>query len=250
MSSLLRQTGAGWAALAFCVTVCHAAAVPQGRWEGEVQIPGAPIRLVVDLAQDEASKWTGSVIIPGLGVKGAPLGELVITDSAISFTLSGILGEAAAAPPRIKARLVDGGTMTGEFEQAGNTATFALSRTGPAQVELAPKSTAVASELEGAWSGRFEFNGYPRQVTLKLSNHPQSGATAELVIVGKKTNRVPVDLVVQNEQFLKIESGQAGITFEGRWLAQASEIRGSIQMGPFEVPLTLRRSSSATGKRS
>jgi len=250
MSSLLRRTVAGCVPFVFCSTLCHAAPPVQGRWEGQVQIPGAPLTLIVDLARNGASAWTGSVIIPGLGIKGAPVGDISVTESRVSFALSGAMKAGGAAPPRITVHSVREGVMAGDFEQAGNTATLTLTRTGPAHVEPAPKSTVVAGELEGAWSGRFELGGYPRDVTLTLSNHTQSGATAELVIVGKRTTQVPVDLVVQDAQFLKIESGQMGITFEGRWSAKASEIQGSLQMGPFEVPLVLHQGTPTTGGKS
>ncbi len=249
LSPVLRRASALLVPLAVFVTLCHAAP-PQGRWEGEVQIPGAPMRLVVDLAQDETSTWAGSVIVPGLGVKGAELGDIVVSDSNIAFALAGALHGPAQGPPRVNAHLTDADTMAGDFGQAGNTAPFTLNRTGPAQVESARKSTAVSHEFEGTWSGRFDFNGSPRQVTLTVVNRTQQGASAEFVIVGKKTTRVPVDLVVQDRNFLQIESHQTGISLEGEWHSQASEIRGTVQMGPLEMPLVLRRSIATTGGKS
>lgn len=43
-----------------------------GRWEGSMQIPGSAYDLIVDLDQPNGKDWIGSIIIPGLGVKGAP----------------------------------------------------------------------------------------------------------------------------------------------------------------------------------
>jgi hypothetical protein len=188
--------------------------------------------------------------MPGLGIKGAALSDIKVRYSDLTATLSGALRAGGASPPHIKVHMTDAGDLKGEFEQGGNSAPLTLRLTGDAQVELGPKSTVVADELEGAWNGRFEFDGYPREVTLTLSNHPKTVATAELVIVGKRTTQVPIDLVVQDAQFLKIESGPAGITFEGRWSAQAREIQGSIQMGPFEVPLVLRHAIPTKGGNS
>jgi hypothetical protein len=247
---VLGRAGAFLVPLAFSVTLCHAAPSVQGRWEGEVQIPGAPMKLIVDLAQDETSTWAGSVIVPGLGVKGAALGDIVVTDSSIAFALAAALHGPADGPPRIRAHLIDADTMAGDFGQAGNTAPLTLNRTGPAQVEPAPRSTTVTREFEGAWSGTFDFDGHPRQVTLTLINRAQQGASAEFVIVGKRTTQVPVDLVVQDKNFLKIESHQTGISFEGQWRAQAGEIQGSVQTGALEVPLVLRRSAATNGRKS
>jgi len=71
-----------------------------------------------------------------------------------------------------------------------------------------------------------------------------------LQIAGKRINKVPVDRVVQDAQFLRIEAPRDAVTFEGRWRAEAGEIQGSIQVGPFEVPLVLRHSSPTTGGKS
>jgi hypothetical protein len=244
------RAGALLVPLALFMTLCHAASSVQGRWEGDVQIPGAPMKLVVDLAQDQTSTWAGSVIVPGLGVKGAALDDIVVSDSSIAFALAGALHGPAEGPPRVKAHMIDADTMAGDFGQAGNTAALTLNRTGPAQVEPAPRSTTVTHELEGAWSGTFDFDGHPRQVTLTLTNRAEQGASAEFVIVGKRTTQVPVDLVVQDRNFLKIESHQTGISFEGQWRTQAGEIQGSVQMGALEVPLVLRRSVATNDRKS
>ena len=111
MSSLLRRTGAGCVPFVFCSTLCHAAPPVQGRWEGQVQIPGAPLTLIVDLARNGASAWTGSVIIPGLGIKGAPLGDISVTESRVSFALSGAMKAGGAAPPRITVHSVREGVV-------------------------------------------------------------------------------------------------------------------------------------------
>ena len=135
--------------------------------------------------------------------------------------------------------------MTGEMRQGGNAAPLALVKQGPAQVDLPPRSTPVARELEAQWTGEFELGGYLRQVTITLENHA-GGASAKLVIVGKRVNDIPVDLVVQQGPVLRVESQAGGIVFEGRLRNGADEIRGAIEMGSIELPLTLRRATKAT----
>src|SRR5947209_2828688 len=60
--------------------------------EGVIQIPGSPLRLVVDLAQDAAGQWTGSAIFPDLGIKGTPLAEIAADSSRVAFEIKGVLG--------------------------------------------------------------------------------------------------------------------------------------------------------------
>jgi hypothetical protein len=214
-----------------------------GRWEGTVQIPGRQLTLIVDLAAGSSGGgWQGSIIIPGLGLKGAPLSDITSSGSDIIFSMKAALADPSAGPAKFKARFVGDGKLAGDFVQAGNTAPFALQKTGPPQVEIPPRSTPIAKEIEGEWKGGYELLGYPRKVTIKLQNRGPEGATAEFVIVGRKENKLPVDRVVQQGEFVTVDSHEIGLSFEGR--ARKDEIQGTISQGPLEIPVTLRRSSN------
>ena len=225
-----------------CPTLtCEAADTAAGRWEGSIQIPGSEFPLIIDLDQFTGKDWAGSIIIPGLDVKGAPLTDLSIGDSGISFTIKAALASERTGQAKFKGRVTSAGQLTGDFLQAGNKAPCVLQKTGPPQVELPRKSTAISQELEGEWKGDYEMGGYPRHVTLKLTNHKPDGASAQLVIVGKKTNNAPIELVTEESGFLTIKSPEFGITYEGRFRKEAGEINGIFTLGPFELPLVLRR---------
>jgi hypothetical protein len=223
-----------------------AARPPEGRWEGRVEIPGNALPLVVDFAEGKAGGWAGSIVIPGLGIKGTTLSNLVVTDRDVSFDLGNVLASPTQGPAKFNAQLAGADRMTGEMRQAGNIATFTLTKRGPAQVESPPQSTPVARELEAQWVGEFELGGYPRQVTITLENRAGAAATAKLVIVGKRVNDLPVDLVVQQGRLLRVESQTTQVVFEGQVLADGSEIRGAIELGSIELPLTLRRVKRAS----
>src|SRR5215471_3766087 len=63
---------------------------PEGRWQGQIDIPGRALQVVVDLATDGGA-WTGSIIIPGLGIKGAPLSKVAATSTDVAFDIATIL---------------------------------------------------------------------------------------------------------------------------------------------------------------
>lgn len=207
-----------------------------GRWEGQVRIPDKELTLIVDIASSEIGSWAGSVIIPGFSVKGAALSDIAVKDSDVSFAIKSGQFEATC-----QGHLNADGMLAGDFKQAGNTAPFTLRKTGPAEVELPAKSTAVMKELEGEWNGEYEMFGYPRKVTFKLANRAHEGATAEFVIVGKKVNNLPVDLVTNEGEMLTIDSHATGISYEGRFNKSANEIKGTFIQGPIELPLVLRK---------
>jgi len=235
-------------ALIACLVAAHtcvAADEIAGRWAGSVQIPEFPLQIVVDLDHDAAGAWIGSIIVPVLNIKGAQLTDIVVGDADVSFSLKGVLTDPQAGPAKVHAHLDTTGSMAGNFTQAGNSTTFSLKRTGSAQVDLPVRSTAVSGEFAGKWVGEYELMGYARHVTLTLTNHESAAASAEFIIVGKKVNNLPVDLVTQDGAFLRIESHEIGINFEGRFRKDTGDIGGTYEQGPFELPLVLHRE---TGK--
>jgi hypothetical protein len=201
--------------------------------------------MVVDLARTSAGAWTGSIVLPGLGIKGVPLSNLVVTGDQVSFDLGNVLSTPLGAA-QFNVQAVTADRMTGEMRQAGNVAKLALAKRGPAQVDAPPQSTPVGRELEAQWEGEFELGGYPRKVTIALENHAEAGATAKLVIVGRRVNEIPVDLVVQQGTLLRVESQATQIVYEGRVRESADQIRGTIELGSIELPLTLRRTKKAS----
>jgi len=219
----------------------QAAESAAGRWEGSAQIPGGELKLVIDLSQDSGKGWIGSIIVPGFGVKGAPLTDITVKDSEVAFTLKGALGNERAGQAKLKAHLTADSHLAGDFLQGGNSAPFVLGKTGPPQVELPPRNTAVSKELEGEWKGEYELTGYTRHVTMKFANRGVDGASVECVIIGKKTNNVPVSLVTQEGDFLSLKSDEFGITYEGRFRNETGEIKGTFTQGPFELPLVMHR---------
>jgi hypothetical protein len=202
--------------------------------------------VIVDLAPGGAGAWSGSVILPGLGIKGAPLSNVVASERDASFDLGNLLATPGDGPARFKTHLEAGGTMAGEMIQGGNTATVSLRRTGAAQVDAARRSTPVERALEDRWIGEFELGGYARHVTITLENHPDAAATATFVVVGKQTRNLPVDLVIEEGRSLRIESGSTRIAFEGRLFEESDELKGTIQLGSLELPLLLHRSPRRT----
>jgi hypothetical protein len=211
---------------------CRAEDLISGRWEGNARIPGDELTVVLDLAQDNGA-WVGSIIIPGLGVKGTQLTDIKVELPDVNFGVKGPLGI------KLNLRLLDANKkLAGNFEQAGNRAPATLQKTGPPQVEYPPRSTPVVKELEGEWKGDYEMLGYTRHVSIKFANRP-NGATADFVIAGRKHNVLPVDLITQEGDLVTVDSHEMGFSFEGR--LRDGKLTGAIRQSAMETPLILLR---------
>ena len=104
-----------------------------GHWEGQIDIPGQPITVKVDLAIND-SDWSGTIDIPTQGAKGLPLSDIHVVEEdgslQVNFSIRGVPGN-----PTFDGQLQDG-AISGTFSQAGATFGFQLSRErvkGPAR---------------------------------------------------------------------------------------------------------------------
>ncbi|MGM9487435.1 hypothetical protein ACS5PM_08820 [Ideonella sp. YS5] len=244
---------AAWSVMA----ACAAPASPAGRWEGEARIPGAPLPIVLDLSPSAAGGWTGSVTLPGRGVKGAALEDLRVgADGAVQAGLANALGgPPSELPTQLALRMLPDGRLEGDFRQGGHSATASLRRSGEAQVDSPPPRAPLPPALAGTWRGRYELGGVPREVTLTLSPPPAGAdpATApagELLIVGKRRSQLVVDRVAASERFVTLEASAAGLRLEGRWDGAAGTFDGLVLQGPFEAAVKLQRVGPAAAGAS
>jgi hypothetical protein len=215
--------------------IAFASEPPAGRWEGAVRLPGREIKVVIDLAQDSRGQWVGSAIVPGFGVKGAPLTDVAVKDSSVSFGIKNALGN-----PKFEGHLASNGELTGEYKQAGNSAPFTLQSAGAAQVELPPVSTPISKELEGEWKGEMSVGGNRFRITITLAKRGDGLATGQFVLTGKHDNKFPIDVVTQEGEMLTVEMSEPGITYEGRYIQDQNEINGAFRQEGIEIPLILR----------
>jgi hypothetical protein len=220
-----------------------------GRWEGVADIPGEPLQLIVDIARDARGTWAGSVILPQRGVKGAPLDAVAVSDTGLRFALASAFRGPPESSPGVVLGWQPDGTLAGTLALGGRTTTVSLHRSGAPQVDFPPAGTAISAALEGTWRGRYELGGYAREVTLTLANRAPDQAAGQLVIVGKRTTTLDVDLVVQGREFITLRSSAADFRIEGRFVAAEGTIEGAIVQGAFDAPIVLRR-QAATGEKA
>jgi len=219
----------------------RAATDPAGRWEGAADVPGQPLRLVLDLDRDAQGRWAGSAILPGRGVKGAAVDGLAVSGCDVRLGLAAAFPGGETLQPRLALACQADGTLAGTFSLGGRSAPVSLRRSGPAQVDRPPTGSPITSALAGTWTGRYELGGFPREVTLTLANGPGGTGGGQLVIVGKRTTTLQVDQVVQGREFVTLRASSAGFSIEGRFAPQDGVIDGAVSQGPFEAAIVLHR---------
>lgn len=209
-----------------------------GRWEGTIQTPASPIPIVLDIGKSEAGGWVGSAIFPGFGVKGAPLKDLSVDGSAVVFTVKDAMGE-----PKIVAQVAEDGTLSGKYEQAGNSLHLSLKRVGEAQVDFPRLSTAIQKELEGDWQSLLDMGAFKMRLGLKLANGEKGPATGQLILLDSGNHTTAVELITQDGDNLELTIPAVNFGYEGRFNKASDELRGVLRAGSLEFPLVWRRSA-------
>ncbi len=219
----------------------RAASDPSGRWEGVADIPGQPLRLVIDLDRDAQGRWAGSAILPGRSVKGVAVDGLAVAGCDVRLGLAAAFPGGGAMQPTLALACQGEGALAGTFTLGGHAAPVSLHRSGPAQVDRPPAGRPITAALAGRWTGRYELGGFAREVTLTLANGADGSGGGQLVIVGKRTSTLQVDQVTQGREFVTVRASAANFVIEGRLAAQEGVIDGAMSQGPYEARLVLRR---------
>jgi hypothetical protein len=87
--------------------------VPEGRWQGVIEIPGRPLRMTLDLAPDTSGQWHGSVTVPALGLAGVSVKDVVVTSAGVSFALTGAFDSSRFGTARVEARFDSSAALAG-----------------------------------------------------------------------------------------------------------------------------------------
>lgn len=107
------------------LSASHAENRVTGHWEGQIEIPGQPIAVKIDITINDGD-WTGTIDIPTQGAKGLPLSDIHVEENdegvQVKFSIRGVPGN-----PTFDGKLQDG-AISGTFTQGGATFSFRLSR--------------------------------------------------------------------------------------------------------------------------
>ena len=112
-------------AIVIGLSVSYAEDRVSGHWEGQIEIPGQPIAVKIDLTINDGA-WSGTIDIPAQGAEDLPLSDILVVAAEeglhVKFSIRGIPGN-----PTFDGKLQDG-AISGRFSQGGATFDFRLSR--------------------------------------------------------------------------------------------------------------------------
>lgn len=108
----------------------------EGAWNGEIEVPGMPLKTTVRLSRVEGDEWSGQIDIPQQGAKAVALTDVTIAPPNVTFRIAGIPGE-----PTFRLVLSeDSQSLSGTLTQGGGSIPVTLRRgEAPAVAKAAPR---------------------------------------------------------------------------------------------------------------
>jgi hypothetical protein len=211
---------------------------PSGHWEGAIEAGGMAVRVVIDLTKNSNGELAGTFGQPSEQLTGLPLAHFVIDGRSVSFQIKGGGPGERAFNGTLAA---DGTSMTGDFSsQKAGTVPFALTRTGDPRMEAAPRSPAIAKELEGAWNGTLDLGGIPLRLILTIANQPDGTAIGTFLSVDEGLE-IPITTITQKASSVTIDVKAVHSSYTGALNAEGTELAGTFTQGAGAVPVTFRR---------
>lgn len=216
---------------------------PAGHWEGTITLPGTSLAIRVDL-EKSADAWSGTIDIPPQGLRGFPLHEITVRNTAVSFVLSGIPGN-----PKFAGQLGDDAqTLRGDFVQGGQTFPFQLERKAkPAGAAGETPARGVPGKgLAGHWQGSLKPTPVMElRLVLEVTNTTAGGLGGVILSVDQGSSRIPLTALTEKDGAVRFEAASVGGTFEGRLSDDGSEIAGEWRQGGGRLPLVWKRLAKA-----
>lgn len=208
-----------------------------GEWQGKILIPDHGMVITVDLARSPKGAWIGSMSLAGSSAVDVPLSGLTVEGASVRFTAD--LPVHASFDGKISA---DGGTLSGTASSAAGDAPFQLTRGGEAKVKVAPPSSALSTEFEGAWEGMVDSGGKVRHIGLRLSRAADGSAAAVLIAVDSGNLEIPVTTVTVQGKDLQLEVRAVSGSYRGT-LGDGGGIAGEWSEGGNRLPLNFKRAA-------
>lgn len=219
--------------------IAQTAPKPAGHWEGTLKPPTGEIGVTIDLAENGAEHWIGSLSIPSANAVDIPLSAISVEEAAVRFSASGLPGN-----PAFDGKLSpDGSALSGVANNGNGPIPFELKRAGEAKVKLPAPSSPLPREFEGTWEGMANSGAGTARLVLTLSRASDGTASGVLVSVDQGNTQIPVTTVTIHGKQLKLDVRALSGTFSGT-LTGDRAITGQWSQGTASVPLTFQRAAA------
>ena len=103
------------------------------------------------------------------------------------------------------------------------------------------QSPSTQQELAGVWVGILEVSGIKLRLVLKIAQDSSGALTAKMDVPDQAASDLPIDSINSQGENFRFAAAKLGLSYEGTWNNDASEISGRLTQGPAVYPVTFKR---------
>ncbi len=112
---------------------------------------------------------------------------------------------------------------------------FPLLTRGSLRQEVAPRNPLV-----GNWLGVLEVSGFKLRLVLKVTLDAERKLNAKLDSLDQAANDLPIERISSVDGVVRFSATNLGLSYEGKFSADGTEIVGHLKQGPATHPLTFK----------
>lgn len=196
-----------------------AAGSMSGRWEGTLNTPGQPLKVVFHVTEGAAGKLTGTMDSPSQGATGIALARSNVKGKRVRLEVPSINGSYSGTVGG------DGGSVMGQWKQGAAT---------PLKLQ---RSGGSGTTPEGDWQGAISPGGQALRLVfhLKKASGKWSGTMDS---PDQRANGIPISRATVSGKKVRLDVEQVRGTFTGS--LSGSTLTGEWWQG-ITLPLTLKK---------
>jgi hypothetical protein len=190
------------------------------------------------LATDAGGQWIGEIDMPVQKVADMPLKGVAVSGNSVSFGLMG------PGEPRFQGKLSeDGGSIAGDFTQAGNSFPFTLKRTGEAKISAPVKNAELPAGFVGKWEGSLETPAGRLRIVFNLANKDGSAGGA-IDSPDQGTMGIPMNEIAAANGSIRITVRLVSGSYQGKLSEDGKTLTGEWTQGGSTQPLVLTKAAA------
>ena len=231
---MIRRTAACLSMFLLSAAAAAADSPAAGHWDGEIAVPGQPLKVIIDLTEKDG-QWTGTIDIPAQGLSGFALSKINVKGRKATFEMAGVPGT-----PTFEGTISDDDkSMDGTFSQGGANLKFALKRAAAKQKTSEPKGV-PGEGLAANWQGRIDAGPVKLRVILKIEE--KDGAlSGTFISVDQGNAEIPLTEIKLNGRAMSFQAPRVNGSYKGTMSADGSQVEGTWSQAGQSMPLNVVR---------
>lgn len=210
-----------------------------GDWEGMLEVPGAKLRIVFHILEEE-DQLTASWDSPDQGAFGLKVDEISMQDDVLKLSMKSAF---ASYEGRYQQ---EADMLEGKFMQGGMNLDLNLNRQKEEERKLAENPS---TPITGDWYGKLETPSGNLRIVFHINEYENGELSASLDSPDQGARGLAASSINYEEGVLKLEMMGGAAKYEGSYIADGEKIEGTFKQGGGELPLLMEREKPAAPRR-